>query len=342
MPESAASPIGPGLHDTTREVRLEALPACPGLPVFQLVGGSAEQRQRICLELLAALSSRRLLGRLCGPVAELLATGGYSGICRRLRECDLLLVEGDGTAVLIGSTPMVGGEAAKEVDPWYLEIPAEAAHSQPLPTSLVDCLVRYLDQLVRQTPVWGCVLIGGRSSRMGRPKQLLCDESGRSWLESTFALLTPQLAGVVVAGGGKLPDGFAQIPRLADIPGISGPASGLLSAGRWQPMVSWLLVACDMPQISAAAVAWLLAGRRAGCWGLQPRLAGRDRAEPLLAWYDFRAITLLEEQLCHGDWRLGRLSAEPRIATPEIPAELQPSWTNVNTPEELQALHRDR
>ena len=33
-------------------------------------------------------------------------------------------------------------------------------------------------------PVWGCVLIGGRSRRMGRPKHLI-EAGGCSWLERT-------------------------------------------------------------------------------------------------------------------------------------------------------------
>ena len=53
-------------------------------------------------------------------------------------------------------------------------------------------------------PVWGCVLIGGRSRRMGRPKHLI-EAGGCSWLERTVTLLGHCVEQVVIAGPGDVP-----------------------------------------------------------------------------------------------------------------------------------------
>ncbi len=201
-------------------------------------------------------------------------------------------------------------------------------------------LLEKLKEYGRRTPVWGCVLIGGRSSRMGRPKHLLRDEQGKTWLENTIATLHPLLDGVVVSGAGVLPEAVASTPRLSDVPGVAGPLTGILAAGRWQPLVSWLLVACDMPFFSAEAVKWLLAGRRPGCWGRVPKFAGNDRLEPLLAWYDFRSIHLFEEQLYSGKMRIAEAAGDMRIDHPIIPEKLCYAWENINTPEQLQGVIR--
>ena len=73
-----------------------------------------------------------------------------------------------------------------------------------------------------KAPVWGCVLIGGRSSRMGVPKHLL-EQNGRTWIERTVAILRQQVEQVVIAGSGDLPAVLANLPRVDDVSGLGGP-----------------------------------------------------------------------------------------------------------------------
>ena len=134
-----------------------------------------------------------------------------------------------------------------------------------------------------------------------------------------------------------LPAKLSDIVRLTDIPGVVGPLTGILAASRWQPTVTWLLVACDMPHITPEAIHWLLSGRRAGCWGRVPRLEGSKHCEPLFAWYDFRAAQLFEEQLYQGNLRIGGAASHPKIDNPLIPESLSYGWKNINTPQQLKA-----
>ena len=187
------------------------------------------------------------------------------------------------------------------------------------------------------TPLWACVLIGGRSSRMGQPKHLLQDPQGFTWLERTVALLQPLVDGFVLSGAGNVPEGLHDLIRLPDIPTVAGPLSGILAALRRYPLVSWLLVACDMPDIREEAVRWLLSRRRPGVWGVVPRLREGGHVEPLLALYDFHCASLFEDLASAGCLRIGAVAENPRIETPLVPELLRSSWRNVNTPEELQA-----
>ncbi len=200
-------------------------------------------------------------------------------------------------------------------------------------------LVR-LREMNSRMPVWGCILIGGKSSRMGQPKHLIKDDSGKTWLERTIDILKPLIDGIIISGAGAVPESLSGTMRVEDIPGVAGPLSGVLAASRRQPQVSWLLVACDMPHISKEAVDWLLGGRCPGCWGVVPRMEETGYFEPLFAWYDMRAGQLFEHQLQKKVLRIGRVAVHRKIANPIIPQSLRDGWKNVNTPEQLQQVKR--
>lgn len=205
-------------------------------------------------------------------------------------------------------------------------------------------LFMFLQNLIadkwRQTPVWGCVLIGGRSSRMGQPKHLL--KQGRAtWLERAVAKLRPKVEQVVISGSGHIPDALADLPRVPDAPGLAGPLAGILAVMRWQPAVSWLVTACDLPDVQPESLAWLLQERRPGRRAVLPRLADDRPLEPLLAWYDFRCRPLLENLAASGSLRLNRLAEQVGVCALRPPAELHGSWRNVNTPDELLRQDQD-
>ena len=185
-------------------------------------------------------------------------------------------------------------------------------------------------------PVWGCVLIGGRSRRMGRPKHLI-EQDGRCWLERTVELLGQCVGRVVIAGPGAVPATLAGIEHLADAAGVAGPLAGILAAFRAHPGVSWLVAACDLPDMEVGALEWLLACRAPGVVAVLPDLAGDGRIEPLLAYYDDNCAHLLEAMASNGQRRMNRLRAAAGVITPQPPAHLRGSWRNVNTPEELGA-----
>ena len=192
-------------------------------------------------------------------------------------------------------------------------------------------LEEFLSRQWRRPPVVGCVLIGGQSSRMGRPKHLLPAADGSTWLGRAVDVLSRVCPQVVTAGRGELAG--LDLPQLPDAAGVSGPLAGVLAARRWQPWASLLVCACDMPELSVPALNWLLEQRRPGVWAVIPQVDGRH--QPLLALYDFRILPALEDMARQGQWRMASLLSGPGVAHPEPAAELRPAWRNVNRPEQL-------
>ena len=184
-------------------------------------------------------------------------------------------------------------------------------------------------------PILGGVLVGGRSRRMGRPKQLVEIGDG-TMIEQVVRALSEEVDEVVLLGGGPVPATLEGLSRMADGDHCQGPMAGILGALRAEPEACWVAAPCDLPLLQAAAVRWLVDARRPGSWAVLPSLDGF--VEPLLALYEPQALALLEEASRAERYSLHRLASSSRVATPEPPAALRRCWFNANTPQDLGAL----
>lgn len=188
------------------------------------------------------------------------------------------------------------------------------------------------------------ILVGGGSTRMGQAKQLL-SIAGESLLSRMFERTRAVADTVVMVGGADEGSGLAGLSPsqrraatwLPDATRGIGPAGGVLAALRHNLARDWLVLGCDMPLVSKAALDWLLALRQgapqAEAW------CGRrgGRIEPLPAIYASRCAPHLQAVGARGlHAAIERASAH--IA--DIPADLTECWTNVNTPDEWEALKR--
>ncbi len=193
-----------------------------------------------------------------------------------------------------------------------------------------------MDTMKQNTPlIRACLLIGGRSSRMGQPKHLIRGATGQTWVEHTVELLEPYVDEIVLSGKGDVPESLSHIRRIADLPEVAGPLTGILAAMRWQSDCCWLLLACDMPNITKEALEWLLASRHPDSYGTVPRLSAGGFVEPLLALYEPQARDYFEELASSGIFRISRVAKRSTIFTPVVPDHLAESWRNINTPEQL-------
>jgi len=257
-------------------------------------------------------------GDLCGlgPMVQSLAM-----------EADLVLVETGADpgqqSIILRQLTDHGGESLELLT--LENDPAEAA------SAIYACLER----LLQRCPIWACILIGGKSSRMGQPKHLLSDSRGMTWLERTVRLVQPYVDGVALSGSGQVPASLASIPRLADIPDVAGPLTGIMAAMRWQPAVAWLLLACDMPGLSSDAVRWVLAQRTVGFCGVVPQISSERSVEPLFATYERQCAGYFEKLNIEDVRRIGRIAEQKRVRVVQVPEALRSGWQNVNTPEEL-------
>lgn len=184
--------------------------------------------------------------------------------------------------------------------------------------------------------VWGCVLIGGRSSRMGRAKQLLTDAAGKTWLERIVSVLLTRVPDVVLVGTGEVPAALQDLRVIGDAEGAAGPLAGLAAVMRYKADVSWLLTACDMPLVSAEAMDWLLRQRAPEVTAVVPYNSDTLRHEPLFSWYDGQCAPYVETLLKSAEQRISRLIDCPGAVSPPIPSHLLSAWRNINTPEQLE------
>lgn len=150
--------------------------------------------------------------------------------------------------------------------------------------------------------IYGLVLVGGESRRMGRDKALLSYDGKETQLERSVRLLGETCDQVFVSQ--RAEQDFA-IPSTATvihdcIDSVKGPLCGILSAMQTHPEAHWLVVACDLPNLSVDTLQYLIKQFKAKPPALTAyRSYYDDLPEPLCAIYpsgsDLPLIELAEE-----------------------------------------------
>ena len=179
------------------------------------------------------------------------------------------------------------------------------------------------------------MLAGGKSSRMGVDKALLPFRGGA--LAGHVAAAVAAAAGSATLIGDPQKYGHLGYPVLPDRSPGAGPLGGLETALS-HTAVEWnLVLACDMPSISAGFLRELLdAAEQAGADALLP--AGPSgRPEPLSAVYHRRCAPILRRALDAGVRKVTDAFAGLDVRTFAVD---DPAWfENLNTPEQW-ALYR--
>ncbi|HUE21318.1 MAG TPA: molybdenum cofactor guanylyltransferase [Bryobacteraceae bacterium] len=181
----------------------------------------------------------------------------------------------------------------------------------------------------------GFVLAGGKSSRMGRDKALLPFRDGA--LAGHVAAAVEAAAGSVTLIGNPQKYGHLGYAVLPDRSPGAGPVGGIETA-LGNTAADWnLVVACDMPAISAEFLRGLLdAAERVNADALVP--AGPSgRLEPLSAVYHRRCLTALRAALEAGVRKVTDALAGLEVA--RWPVDDAAWFENVNTPEEWAGYH---
>ena len=185
-------------------------------------------------------------------------------------------------------------------------------------------------------PVFGLVLAGGASRRMGRDKALLVRD-GQSQLAYLTSLLEGFVERVYVSSRLDQQDDeergrYAQIvDRYENI----GPVAGILSALEEHPSVDWLVVACDLPNIDTDTVQYLLEQRSPEHPFTAYTSSHDGLPEPLCAIYRSGCTDIVRQFVDDGincPRKILIRSATHLLEQPD-PRALD----NVNTPEDLRA-----
>lgn len=192
-------------------------------------------------------------------------------------------------------------------------------------------------------PVYGLILAGGASKRMRRDKAALKIQ-GVTQLDRAFELASRHLGKVFVSlRADQTSDPTrARRPMIVDSVEGEGPIVGIRSALAAHPEAAWLVLACDLPFVSDAAIDGLLRERDTGSLATAYRSAHDGLPEPLCAIWEPAAAKVLAAYQAEG----GRCPRKflIRYGAHWLKLPDPRALDNVNTPEEysqaLAALER--
>lgn len=184
-------------------------------------------------------------------------------------------------------------------------------------------------------PLWGLVLAGGESRRMGQDKGNLAMFADPQAIVA-WRMLDRACGRAFVS----VRPGQADIEPYRDLPHIvddhrdaTGPVAGLLAAWKRYEDVAWLLLAADMPFVDEAMFHALIESRDGAALATSFRHPD-GRPEPLCTIWEPRADAVLRQRERAGERSLSGLLevsavrwVEPRDAS---------RLASVNTPEELE------
>jgi len=182
--------------------------------------------------------------------------------------------------------------------------------------------------------LYGLVLAGGESRRMGHDKALLVRE-GQSQLSYIVSLLESVSDAVFVsARSDQQADAErGQFETITDRYENIGPVAGILSAMDEHPQVDWLIVACDLPNIDADTLRFLLQHRSYDHPFTAFKSSYDGLPEPLCAIYTADSGSLIREFVDDGIVcpRKMLINSDTMLLQQPHPGALD----NINTPDDL-------
>ncbi|MDH4126688.1 MAG: NTP transferase domain-containing protein [Gammaproteobacteria bacterium] len=183
--------------------------------------------------------------------------------------------------------------------------------------------------------LYGLVLAGGESRRMGRDKALL-PRNGESQLAYLAALLG-RLCDRVFVSARSTQQHDAERSRfdlVVDHYQNLGPMAGILSALEDYPDKDWLVVACDLPNVDEPTLRFLLEHRSAAKPFTAFRSSHDGLPEPLCAIYKNSSANVLRNFVAEGVIcpRKVMMRSDSHLLEQPDPGALD----NINTPDDLE------
>ncbi|HZF26948.1 MAG TPA: NTP transferase domain-containing protein [Steroidobacteraceae bacterium] len=184
--------------------------------------------------------------------------------------------------------------------------------------------------------IYGLVLAGGASTRMLRDKAAL-SYHGKPQLQWTWELLDQlcERAFVSVRPDQAKDAVRAQLPQILDQLEGKGPIAGIAAAQAAHPDVAWLVLACDLPYLSRATLAYLIANRDPGRLATSFRSSHDGLPEPLCAIYEPASRTTISTYIHAGKQCPRKFLIQSDV---KLLDQIDRRWLdNANTPDEFRA-----
>ena len=177
----------------------------------------------------------------------------------------------------------------------------------------------------------GLVLAGGKSVRMGTPKEKL-NWNGKEQQFFAADLLKPFCEEVFISCRHDQLEELENYTMLPDTFLGMGPLSGILTALRSDREKAWLVVACDLPLLDEKTLEYLIQNRNPEKLATTFKSPFDGFPEPLITIWEPKSYPALLEFLGNGMTcpRKVLINRETEILESSFPEKLM----NVNTPED--------
>lgn len=188
------------------------------------------------------------------------------------------------------------------------------------------------------------LLVGGKSSRMGKDKSLLICQPGSDPLYKTQIEKLRLLSSHPILLSVRVGQDFSELdPGIEIVPdpvAEQGPLGALTACLEKTTAEYLLILAVDLPQISVAFLQGLISEAIKAGQGVIPRKEGHW--EPLAAVYPRTILPLAQKHLMEGQLSLQKFIDEAAskglLTGREITIQEQPLFSNLNTPEDFESL----
>jgi len=181
--------------------------------------------------------------------------------------------------------------------------------------------------------IYGLVLAGGKSTRMGKDKGMI-PYHGMPQREYLYHLLSRVCEETFVSIRRDQKKNFPEdMESIVDNDSYKGPYNGLLSAHEKFPEVAWLVLACDLPLIDLASLQELIAARDPNAMASAFAHKENPLPEPLCAIWEPRSFEASKAYLESGNGTCPRkflINNETKLVFPRDPNVLM----NANSEEE--------
>ena len=188
----------------------------------------------------------------------------------------------------------------------------------------------------KRLPLTAVIMAGGRGRRLGGIDKPLITIGGQRIIDRTFRIVSHCCQEILISSNSPQPYREFPVTIIPDLYPDHGAIGGIYSCLRQASFPYVLILAGDMPFISAAAIRYLWS-RHEGYDVILPKSS--DGHQPLHAIYNKNCMEKIKKQLNYGKLKISGFFSEVRVV--EIPTTQHPScfgpryFFNLNTPEDI-------
>ena len=202
------------------------------------------------------------------------------------------------------------------------------------PLSKTHRIIAFLEQQLRTAipPLYGLVLAGGKSQRMGKDKGLI-DYHGKPQREYMADILDQICDETFLSVRSSKNEPATAYPFLEDTFYNLGPFGAIASAFRHDPNAAWLVVACDLPLLDLETLDHLVSHRQPSAVATAFNSPVNQFPEPLISIWEPKSYPILMQFLTQGFTCPRKVLINSEVHLLDAPDGKK--LMNVNRPEEL-------